>query len=107
MVSCPICHSPDFMVGKSCKKYGQTVCIECCKACEYYLLDDVYIMHRCKYGVAEAEKAKDEIAEMRKKIEELDKKQAELYQKGYKQKADDVVWEIVELQRRLERLKGA
>nr|WP_315021779.1 hypothetical protein [uncultured Aminipila sp.] len=64
-------------------------------------------MHRCKYGVAEAEKVKDEIAETRKKIEELDKQQEDLFRRGYQQKADDVVWEIVELQRRLERLKGA
>ncbi len=107
MVSCPICGSTNFNIGKSCKFHGQTVCIDCCKACEHYTFDDIYFMHRCKYGVAEAEKVKDEIAETRKKIEELDKQQEDLFRRGYQQKADDVVWEIVELQRRLERLKGA
>lgn len=107
MVSCPICNSTDFIVGKCCKLHGQTVCIDCCKKCKYYTFDDIYFMHRCSYGVKAAEKAKNEIAETNKKIEELDKKQEDLFRRGYQQKADDVVWEIVELQRRLERLKGA
>ena len=107
MDSCPICGITDFNIGKSCNLHGQTVCIECCKKCEHYKFDDLYYMHRCSYGVAEAEKTKNEIGETKKRIAELDIKQADLYRRGYWHKAEDVVWEIVELQRKLERLKGA
>ena len=48
---CPECGSVDFKVGKVCSKTGETVCIKCCMACEYYFKDEGNKSHGCRYNL--------------------------------------------------------
>lgn len=115
MHSCHICGSSIANEWRHCPEVdNQLICgSEHCKACKHWRKEEDKGTLWCTYwhGHKDAkEERKNEIAETKKKIAELDKQQADLYRKGYWSKAEDVVWEIVELQRkikRLENLKGA
>lgn len=106
MISCPICGSTGYKEGYQCRRLGQVVCAACCYACEYGWKNPIWGW-QCKYGVAEAEKQKKELGEIRGKIYELGKEQAYLYRRGNWRKADSLEWEIANLKKELVGLNDA
>lgn len=102
MIECPICKNTKYKEAIQCSRLKKCVCISCCKKCEHYFYDDFYPMHRCMYGVKEEEKSK----KLKMRINELEKKQEDLYRTGQTVKAENIVWEIVEIQRQIKKLEG-
>lgn len=106
---CPQCGTLGYSVGKVCSRTGETICIDCCRSCEYYFFNEAYVSHGCRYGVENLHSApsKDEVKinQIRARIEEKYKKVEYFYQTDRPYIARKIECEINGLKMEMARLE--
>ena len=78
--------------------------MDCCRLCEHGKKDEVYIRHLCTYGQVSLNQK--QIDRLEAEIEQLIAEQDDLYRCGRFRKADNLAWEIADLNRKLKKMKN-